>query len=203
MIAKVQAARSRGTVVDGHAPGVTGRDLMAYAAAGIRSDHESTDPQEAAAKAAAGMLIQVREGSSARNLEALLPLMAGDRLGDWCLCTDDIHPDDLMAHGHLDGLLRRVVAGGVDPAQAVRHATLVPARHYGLHDRGAVAPGRRADLLVVDDLSTFGPLVVIKDGRIVARDGVYLPGPSGRKIPPENTVHLADLDETAFVLRIG
>jgi adenine deaminase len=194
---------ARGAVVDGHAPGVTGRDLVAYAAAGIRSDHESTDADEAAAKAAMGMLVQVREGSSARNLDTMLPLMAEGRLGAWCFCTDDIHPDDLIADGHIDGLLRRAVAAGVAPETAVRHATLVPARHYGLHDRGAVTPSRRADLLVVDDLASFTPLVVIKDGRVVAQDGVYLPESNGVDIPCENTVHLAELDESAFSLRVG
>ncbi|MHC4126604.1 MAG: adenine deaminase [Planctomycetota bacterium] len=203
VLAKIQAAAARGAVVDGHAPGVTGRDLVAYAAAGIRSDHEATEADEAAAKAAVGMLIQVREGSSARNLDTFLPLMAEDRLGEWCFCTDDVHPDDLLARGHLDGLLRRAVAAGVKPATAVRHATLVPARHYGLRDRGAVAPGRRADLLVVDDLAAFGAGIVIKDGRIVARDGAYLPAPAAPRIGRENTVHLAPLDEAAFALRVG
>ncbi|MHC4081175.1 MAG: adenine deaminase [Planctomycetota bacterium] len=203
VLAKVRAAAACGAVVDGHAPGVTGRDLVAYAAAGIRSDHESTGADEAAAKAAMGMLVQVREGSSARNLDTLLPLMAEGRLGEWCFCTDDVHPDDLIADGHLDWLLRRAVAAGVTPQTAVRHATLVPARHYGLQDRGAVAPGRRADLLVVDDLAAFRPLVVIKDGRVVAQDGAYLLESSGVDIPRENTVHLRELDESAFTLRLG
>ena len=102
------------------------------------------------------MLVQVREGSSAQNLDALLPLLAGGELDDsWCLVTDDIFPNDLRRHGHIDGLLRRVVAGGVDPAVAVRHAAYVPARHYGLVDRGAVAPGYRADLVMVEDLASF------------------------------------------------
>jgi adenine deaminase len=201
VLAKIQAAADRGAVVDGHAPGVGGRDLVAYAAAGIRSDHESTGPEEAAAKAALGMLVQVREGSSARNLDTFLPLMAEGRLGEWCFCSDDVHPDDLIAHGHLDALLRRSVAAGVEPVTAVRHAALVPARHYGLDDRGAVAPGRRADLVVVDDLAAFTPLIVVKDGRVVARDGACLEPPAASRIRRENTVHLAPgLDESAFVL---
>jgi adenine deaminase len=203
VLAKVQAAAARGAVVDGHAPGVTGRDLVAYAAAGIRSDHESTGADEAAAKAAMGMLVQVREGSSARNLDAMLPLMVAGRLGAWCFCTDDVHPDDLIAHGHIDGLLRRAVAAGVAPETAVRHATLVPARHYGLRDRGAVAPARRADLLVVDDLSAFTPLVVVKNGQVVARDGVCVAESNGAEISCENTVHLANPDESAFTLPVG
>src|SRR5262249_47927480 len=113
---------------------------------------------EARAKAAWGMLVQVREGSIARNLDALLPLLAAGELGeDWTLVTDDIFPSDLRKQGHLDALLRRLVAGGVSAAQAVRHASLVPARHYGLPDRGAVAPSYRADLVVVDDLRDFRP----------------------------------------------
>ena len=97
---------------------------MAYAAAGIRSDHESTTADEARAKAALGMLVQVREGSPAQNLDALLPLLASGEIDEsWCLVTDDVFPDYLRRHGHLDGLLRRVVAGGVRPEVAVRHAS--------------------------------------------------------------------------------
>src|SRR5207253_5899353 len=172
ILEKVRATLARGLALDGHAPSMTGLDLQAYLATGIRSDHESATVEEARAKAALGMLIQVREGSSARNLDALLPLLAAGELGDfWCLVTDDIFPDDLRERGHLDGLLRRVVAGGVPPASAVRHATLIPARHYGLFDRGAVAPGYRADLVVVDDVREFCPDLVFKNGQIVARQG--------------------------------
>ncbi len=201
VLAKIEAAAARGAPVDGHAPGVTGRDLVAYAAAGVRSDHESTTAAEAEAKAALGMLVQVREGSSARNLDTMLPSLAAGRLGEWCLCTDDVHPDDLIARGHLDGLLRRVVAAGVDPAEAVRHAALVPARHYGLSDRGAVAPGYRADLLVVDDLESFRPSLVVKEGAVVARDGRMVAEPAAPEVPFRNTVHIGRLDESAFSLR--
>jgi adenine deaminase len=202
VLAKVHAALARRRPVDGHAPGLSGRDLMAYAAAGVRSDHESGTPEEARAKAAWGLLVQVREGSVARNLDALLPLLAAGELGDdWAPVTDDVLPDDLRRHGHLDGLLRRLVAGGVAPAQAVRHATLVPARHYGLADRGAVAPGYRADLAVVDDLEHFRPSLVFKDGRLVARDGACVADLPAAPLPAGNTVRLAPLDEGAFVLR--
>ncbi|MFB3137782.1 MAG: adenine deaminase [Phycisphaerales bacterium] len=203
VLEKIAAAARRGAAVDGHAPGVIGRDIVAYAAAGIRSDHESTEVQEALAKASLGMLVQVREGSIARNLDTFLPLLVEDRLGEWCLCTDDIHPDDLIDHGHLDGLLRRVVAAGMDPPRAVRHTTLVPARHYGLDDRGAIAPGYRADLLVVNDLAEFQPSIVIKAGSIVARAGEYLPTTAPPEISHENTIHLAALDESAFTLSLS
>ena len=140
----------------GMPPGLVARDLIAYAAAGIRSDHESTTVEEARARAALGMLVQVREGSSAQNLDTLLPLLASGELDEsWCLVTDDVFPSDLRRRGHLDGLLRRVVAGGVPPAVAVRHASYIPARHYGLGDRGAIAPGCRADVVLVEDLHNF------------------------------------------------
>jgi adenine deaminase len=175
---------------------------MAYAAAGIRSDHESTTADEARAKAAVGMLVQVREGSPAQNLDALLPLLASGEIDEaWCPVTDDIFPDDLRRLGHLDGLLRRLVAGGVRPEVAVRHASLVPARHYGLADRGAVAPGYRADLAVVDDLDGFDVHLVVKEGRVAALEGRYLAEHPAPRIDRRNTIHLAPIDETAFRLR--
>jgi len=204
ILEKLRAALDRDRVVDGHAPALAGRDLMAYAAVGIRSDHEATTAEEGRARAALGLLVQVREGSIARNLDAILPALAAGELGDnWCLVTDDIFADELRHQGHLDGLLRRVVAGGVPPACAVRHATLVPARHYGLTDRGAVAPGYRADLVVVEDLRAFRPHLVLKAGQIVARDGQYLAEGSPSRLDTANTVRLAPLDESAFRLPLG
>ncbi len=201
---KVRAALAAGRPADGHAPGMTGRDLMAYVAAGIRSDHESSTIEEARAKAGWGMLVQVREGSIAHNLDTLLPLLTAGELGDhWALVTDDVLPTDLRRHGHLDHLLRRVVAAGVPPARAVRHATLIPARHYGLADRGAVAPGYRADLVVVDDLKDFRPTLVIKDGRVVSRDGRFVADLPARAADVTNTIHLPPLDESAFELPLG
>jgi adenine deaminase len=201
VVEKVQAALAAGTVADGHAPALSGRELIAYAGAGIRSDHESTTVEEARAKAGLGMLVQVREGSSARNLAALLPLLADGELDEsWCLATDDIFPDDLRRDGHLDGLLRRLVAGGVDPAVAVRHASYVPARHYGLIDRGAVTPGYRADIVMVEDVRNFRVRTVIKDGRIAARDGRCLEHGPAPRLDHQNTVYLSPLDEVAFRL---
>jgi adenine deaminase len=204
LLEKVQAALTARTVADGHAPALSGRELIAYAGAGMRSDHESTTVEEARAKAGLGMLVQVREGSSACNLAALLPLLAdGDLDESWCLATDDIFPNDLRRHGHLDGLLRRVVAGGVQPAVAVRHAAYVPARHYGLVDRGAVAPGYRADIVLVDDVRDFQVRTVIKDGRIAARDGQCLDHGPAPQLNHQNTVHLPPLDEGTFRLPLA
>jgi adenine deaminase len=198
---KIRTALVLGRVIDGHAPGLTGLDLGAYIATGIRSDHESSTVAEARAKAALGMLVQVREGSMAQNLDALLPLLARGELGDdWCLVTDDILADDIRRKGHIDTLLRRVVAGGVAAADAVRHATLAPARHYGLRDRGAVAPGYRADLVVVDDLVSFQPRLVLKNGQVVARDGSCVHGGPTARVAAPNTIHLPSLDPSAFEL---
>ena len=204
VLEKIESALAARRVVDGHAAGLSGRELIAYAAAGIRSDHESTTVEEARARCALGMLVQVREGSSAQNLDALLPLLVAGELDDsWCLVTDDIFPNDLRRHGHLNGLLRRVVAGGVAPATAIRHASYVPARHYGMVDRGAIAPGYHADLVLVEDLDEFRVNSVIKAGEVVARDGKCLDcGPTPR-LDRENTVHLAPLDERAFRLPLS
>ena len=202
VLSKIVAAQAQDAAVDGHAPAITGQELQAYAAAGIRSDHESTTAAEARAKAELGMLVQVREGSGARNLDALLPLIVADRLGDWCLATDDIYPNDILADGHVDGLLRRLVAAGVPAPRAVRHATLVPARHYGLHDRGAVAPSYRADLVIVDDLTDFVASTVVHAGHIVAQGGECVASLPAATIPAENTVHLRPLKADHFALEL-
>jgi adenine deaminase len=200
VLKKILAALERGRPADGHAPGMTDLHLQAYLAAGIRSDHESAEVEEARQKARGGMLVQVREGSVARNLDAILPLLVNHELGDrWTLVTDDILADDLRQHGHIDALLRRVVAAGVPPARAIRQATLVPARHYGLIDRGAVAPSYRADLVIADNERDFRIRQVFKAGQLVARDGQYL-GPAGARAQTGNTVHLGPLDAGAFRL---
>jgi adenine deaminase len=202
VLAKVAATIAAGKAVDGHCPGLLDRDLVAYAAAGIESDHECTTVEEAVQRAALGMLVQVRDGSMARNLDTLLPPLLEGRLGRWCLCTDDIHPEDLVERGHINHLLERVVAGRLDPVEAIRHATLIPAQHYGLRVRGAVAPGYRADVAVFDNERDFNARIVISRGDVVARDGEYLFTGQSAGFPSENTVRLADLDESCFTLAL-
>jgi adenine deaminase len=202
-LGKVAVAERRGRAVDGHAPLLSGQDLVAYAAAGIRSDHESTHQGEAKAKARLGMMVQVREGSAEHNLDELMPLLVADELGDWSLASDDVFPTDLRAHGHLDGLLRRLVAAGVPPARAVRHAALCPAVHYGLNDRGAVAPGFRADLVVVNDLAAFEVKRVYKDGRLAAENGRYVFAEPPPRAPYANSVKLPRLAPERFRLKLG
>jgi len=170
-LAKVAVAETVGKTTEGHAPGLSGRALQAYVAAGIGSDHESTGLDEGREKLAAGMFLMVREGSVTRDLDALLPLVTprhADRVG---FVTDDRLPHDLLQEGAVDVLVRRAIAAGVEPVYAVRCASWNTARHYRLPRRGAVAPGYFADLLVVDDLATFRVARVLRHGRWVAQDG--------------------------------
>ncbi len=154
--------------VDGHAPGLLGPSLQAYAAAGIRSDHEALTVEEGRERLRAGMWLLIREASMARNLHALLPLVA--EYGPWriAFCTDDRDPDDIADHGHVNGMVREAVSAGISPADALLMATLKPAECHGLATHGAVAPGYVADLLLLPDLEQFVPDVVLKRGRALA-----------------------------------
>ncbi|HVA20534.1 MAG TPA: adenine deaminase [Candidatus Micrarchaeia archaeon] len=171
VLAKIAATLDRGGLVDGHAPGLGGRDLCAYAAAGIMSDHEATTAEEARERLRLGMWLMVREGSAARNLAALLPVLRELRPARALFCTDDRDPEDLLERGHIDAVVRQAIAGGLDPVDAVRCATVQPAQYFGLRDRGVVGPGHRADLCVVDGLETFAVQAVYKDGVRVAEAG--------------------------------
>ena len=151
--------------VDGHAPGVLGRELQAYAAAGIRSDHEALTPEEGRERIRAGMWLLIREASMARNLKALLPLVAELGPGRIAFCTDDRDPDDIADSGHINGMVRVAVAEGVSPEDALVMASLNPALCHGLRHHGAITPGCQADILVLPDLVSFLPDVVLKRGR--------------------------------------
>jgi len=174
VLAKLDAFAGR--VVDGHAPGVTGKALNAYAAAGPASDHECTTAEEAAEKLRRGLYVFFRQATNAQNLRDLLPALTPSNSRRVALCTDDRQPPDLLDEGGIDAMLRLAIAEGVDPVEAIRLATLNPAEYFGLADRGAVAPGRRADLVVVEDLHDFQALAVYVAGRPVARDGAVLDG---------------------------
>jgi adenine deaminase len=157
--------------VDGHAPGVVGRPLDAYIAAGIRSDHEATTFEEALEKRRRGMWVLLREASNARNLRDLLPLVERHGPQHCAFCTDDREPDFLFRDGHIDQMCRSAVSEGIAPEAALLMATLHPARCHGLLDRGAIAPGLRADLVLLDDLESFLPSRVYKNGALVAAAG--------------------------------
>jgi adenine deaminase len=163
-LAKLQLAEH----VDGHAPGVLGRSLNAYAAAGIRSDHEAYTPEEGRERLRAGMWLLIREGSAARNLQALLPLLAEYGPSRIAFCTDDREPEHIADDGHINGMVRDAVAFGIAPGDALVCATLSPALWHGLAHLGAVAPGYHADLLVLPDLERFVPDTVLKRGRPAA-----------------------------------
>lgn len=156
----------RGKTVDGHAPGLTGRELQAYRLLGIETDHECSTYEEALERLRAGFIVQVREGSAARNLTAILSgaLRDGLPLDRFVFCTDDVHLDDAEKNGHIDRNIRMAVGLGMEPVRAIRMATLNAARAYGMKDRGAVAPGYRADLVVLDDLGSISVREVYKNG---------------------------------------
>ncbi len=160
-----------GKPIDGHAPGVRGTELNAYIAAGVGSDHECVDLDEAMEKLRRGMTIFIREATGAKNLAALQGLFTPATIDRVCLCTDDRHPHDLIDHGSVNFIIKSAIANGADPLLAIRAATLNPARYFGLNDRGAIAPGRRADLLVFSDLRNPQPEMVYYGGKLAAQNG--------------------------------
>ena len=163
-------AAAEGHPIDGHAPGLSGRDLAAYVVAGIGSDHECTTLEEARAKRQMGMHIFLRDGTTARNLDALLPLVTPATAINCSFCTDDRHPADLLREGSINWLVHRAIQKGMDPVAAVRMATLHPARYFGLQKLGAIAPGYWADLVVLDDFESFRIAQVYQAGQKVAEN---------------------------------
>jgi adenine deaminase len=157
--------------VDGHAPLVCGKDLSAYIAAGITSDHESTDLEEAREKLQKGMFLMIREGSAARNLQDLLPLVTPTNSRNCGFVTDDCHPDFLMDIGHINSMVKDAVKFGIDPIIALQMASLNTARHFGLKTKGAIAPGYQADLILFDNFDDFTIRMVYKNGKLVVEDG--------------------------------
>ena len=167
-----------GRVLDGHIPAVTGRELQAYVAAGIMSDHECTTPEEALEKLRLGMTLFIREGTTTRNLLPLLPVINDDTWPRICFCTDDRQPASLMDEGSIDFMVRQAIAHGIDPMTAIRIATINTANYFRLYDRGAVALGRRADLVVFSSLHDLRPELVFRDGLLIAEGGVCIAPPA-------------------------
>jgi len=188
-LAKLALARH----VDGHAPGVSGRQLNAYAAAGIASDHEAATVEEGRERLRAGLWLLIREASSARNLKALLPLALEYGPYRMAFCTDDREPEHIADDGHINAIVREAVALGLPPEDAVVMASLNPAAYHGLDHLGAIAPGRRADILVLSDLESFVPDLVLKRGRPVGEIGAVV-------VPDwvKRTVHVGAIDRGAL-----
>lgn len=202
VLAKVNLGLAR-RIVDGHSPGLRGKPLQAYLAAGISSDHECTNAAEALEKLSHGMRIYIREGSAARNLEALLPAITPNTIGRFCFCTDDRHPGDLADEGHIDHIVRKAIRLGLDAITAITIATLNPAMHYRRRDLGAIAPGYFADLIVFEDLNAPHPRATYFHGKLAAKDGAFLESSmptAKRPTPPRSPLRLPPLSESSFTV---
>ena len=174
ILQKICDCTNAGKIVDGHAPFLSGKDLNAYIIAGVLSDHECSTMEEAMEKLRRGQYIMIREGTAAKNMAALLSLFREPYCNRCMLVTDDKHPGDLLRGGHIDANIRKAIAAGVDPDIAVKMATLIPAQYFGLKQHGAVAPGYKADLIVVSNLEQFTVEQVYKGGSLVAEGGKVL-----------------------------
>lgn len=170
-VAKIVASQAHHKKIDGHAPGLTGKELDAYIAAGVYSEHECADLEDALAKLRRGQFIMIREGTAAKNLEALLPLLS-EKYYDRCMfCTDDKHPSDLLEKGHIDYIIRKAISLGADPIRTIQVACHHAARYFLLNNRGAIAPGYLADFAVVNNLQDFEVETVYKKGKLVYGNG--------------------------------
>jgi adenine deaminase len=197
--------QAKGKRIDGHAPLLSGKSLNAYLTAGIRSDHECTTLKEAKEKLANGMWIMIREGSTARNLRDLLPLVTPKNSRHLLFVTDDRHPKELLEEGHINSIVRKAVKWGTDPILAIQMATLNVAEYFRLDDLGAIAPGYRADIITFDHLGGFQIKKVFKDGVLVAEDGKMVSRPV--RISPflkkgaQSSVRIKDIKSDGFVIR--
>jgi adenine deaminase len=190
-----------GRPVDGHSPGLSGRDLSAYISAGIRSDHECTTIDEAREKNRSGMYIMLREGSAAKNLLDLLPLVTPQNSRRFLFVSDDRHPADILKEGHIDFMVKTAIKQGLDPIIALQIASLNAAQCFGLQDLGAIAPGYRADMVVLDELEHPHVVRVIKDGKVVAENGDLIARLSAPARPGHKSMEIKPLGPRPFEIR--
>ena len=192
-VEKIVAAQAHHKKIDGHAPDLVGNDLNAYIAAGVYSDHECHDLNDAIAKLERGQFIMIREGTAARNLEALAPLLC-DKYSERCMfCTDDKHPNDLLEKGHIDYIVKKAIGLGADPITAVKVACHNAARYFLLNNRGAIAPGYLGDFVVIDNFQDFNIEKVYKKGELMVENGVVKEFPT-----PEIEQYLVDRAHSTF-----
>ena len=170
VVEKIVASQAHHKKIDGHAPGLSGKDLNAYIAAGVYSDHECSDMEDAMNKLRLGQYIMIREGTAARNLEALMPLLTSQYVDRCMFCTDDKHPNDLLEKGHIDYIVKKAISLGADPIVAVKAACHNAARYFLLNNRGAIAPGYLGDFVIIDDFQHFEIEMVYKRG-VLMYDG--------------------------------
>lgn len=183
--------------IDGHAPGLTGKNLNTYIGSGITSDHECTTVEEATEKLESGMYIFIREGTGAKNLEALLPIVSPANFRRIMWCTDDRHPHDLLQEGHIDSMIRKAIRLGLDPIMAIQMATLNPTDYFNIRDIGGIGPGKKADLVVFSDLHHPVAEKVYFSGNLVAEHGKLLPHiqlPKPIPVPSAMNLHSESLD---------
>lgn len=201
VLKKIELAK--GKRMDGHSPMLSGKGLYAYLTAGIRSDHECTTPKEAEEKLKNGMWIMIREGTTARNLKSLLPLVNSKNSRRFLFVTDDRHPKELLEEGHIDSMVRQAIRWGTDPIIAIQMATLNAAEYFRLDDLGAIAPGFRADIISFDHLGRFQIKKVFKDGNLVADTGKMLSPPIPKRKSPKvkGSVRIKPLHKDSFLLR--
>ena len=169
---KIKAAKKSGKVMDGHCPGLSGKELKKYVSMGFKSDHECTSAPEAVQKLDAGMHIMIREGSAMKNLEKLLPIVNEKTWQKCMLVSDDIHPETILKEGHMDRILRKAVSLGMDPVIALRLATMNPAKYFSLKDLGSLENGKSATFAVLRDLKNFEVLAFFADGQLVYEKGI-------------------------------
>lgn len=201
---KIDMVRAAGKRIDGHCPMCSGSSLTAYAAAGIRTDHECSTPEELKDRLARGMYVQLRQGSAARELRTLLGGVTPQNSRRCLFCTDDRQPEDILSEGHIDNHLRIAVESGMDPVTAIQMATLNAAECYGLDNLGAIAPGYRADLVLVDDLKQFRVSSVFVGGEQVVKEGVLQTDiPVTDSSTMRNTVHVGLFTRDSLTLSLS
>lgn len=204
VLEKIVLCREAGKLIDGHGPGLTGKKLNAYLAAGVSTDHETVSPDEALEKLRLGLYLLLREGSAAKNLADLLPALTPASLSRCLFCTDDRHPKDILSEGHIDNNIRVAIKNGLDAVTAIRMATINVANCYRLGRVGGIAPGYRADLVVLDNLENVEVLQVYKRGKLVAERGQALfetPSVDGGDL--RRSVNIKELTRSSFKLETG